>query len=421
MFIYRRQSYQQHIQRIHIKHIAPQDSCIVEIWSQQKEEDKNSIVKEFQMIFILLQLVGIDVLDYFKDKDSHPSKGNETHLAKSKIISCVKKCSKCFFFVVLFFKCVAYTLQLFLVSLRAWEYFAILATAIVLSIYASVYLRPQAIIHMIENLNQIHQKLSGRKPRCDKYYFILYFIFSQILITIWGLMHYYKEESITPQDIKPKSTILSYYLEPQLFLTLFQHIQALYYFSAVFIMSVLAVFYSFTCKCIRDLTQCLLEQVNKNYFSEEIETLISLHVDIIRCIRYMDSNFSYFAFVTVFMSMIGTFWGGYKLAFCETLTTEYFFSKFCLMLFNFSIQLLIMLSASFTNELTEEATKQIQCLLCRVPSDKREMKCNLKKDLTRPNTLTLWKIYVMDRSLIISSFATLLTYGILLGSLGGNQ
>ncbi|GFY53503.1 uncharacterized protein TNIN_234621 [Trichonephila inaurata madagascariensis] len=123
----------------------------------------------------------------------------------------------------------------------------------------------------------------------------------------------------------------------------------------------------------------------------------------------------------VFMSMIGTFWGGFKLAFSATLTAEYFCKKFCLIIFDLSTHLLIMLSASFTNELTEEATKQIQCLLCRIPTDKREIKCNLKKDLSQPNSLTLWKIYVMDRSLTISSFATLLTYGILLGTLGNTK
>ncbi|GFT30225.1 uncharacterized protein TNCV_3466821 [Trichonephila clavipes] len=227
--------------------------------------------------------------------------------------------------------------------------------------------------------------------------------------------------SIKPQDIKRKAIILSDYLEPRSFLVLFEHVQALYNFSQVFIISVLAMFYGFTCKCIRDLTRCLLYQQNKNSSSEEIEPLISLHVDIMKCINYMDYNFSYFAFATVFISMMGTFWAGYRLVFYKALTAEYFFFKLCLIIINISTQLLIMLSASFTNEITEEATRRIQCLLCRIPTAKREIKCNLKDDLTQPNSLTLWKIYVMDRSLIISSYASLLTFGILLGALGSSQ
>ncbi|GFY42166.1 hypothetical protein TNIN_205751 [Trichonephila inaurata madagascariensis] len=119
--------------------------------------------------------------------------------------------------------------------------------------------------------------------------------------------------------------------------------------------------------------------------------------------------------------MMGTFWAAYRLAFRKTLTAEYFFFKLCLIIINISTQLLIMLSASLTNELTEEATRRMQCLLCRIPAAKREIKCNLKDDLTQPNSLTLWKIYVMDRSLIISSYASLLTFGILLGALGNSQ
>ncbi|GFY70797.1 hypothetical protein TNIN_50681 [Trichonephila inaurata madagascariensis] len=115
------------------------------------------------MIFILIQLIGIDVLDYPKDKDSHPSEENQANLANSKITSCVKNCFKCFLLTLLFSKCVVYTLRLFLVSHRAWEYSAILVTAMVASIYASVYLRPQAIMHVVESLNQIHQKFSGQK------------------------------------------------------------------------------------------------------------------------------------------------------------------------------------------------------------------------------------------------------------------
>ncbi|GFR22347.1 uncharacterized protein TNCT_494441 [Trichonephila clavata] len=374
------------------------------------------------MIFILLQLIGIDVFDYYKDNDSHPSNLTfiQTNLTKSRIVFCMKICSRCFFFILLCVKYVVYTLRLFFVWNRVWEYTTFFVTAVMASIYGSVLIRRRAILHMVENLNQIHQKFSGHKPIRGKYFFIVYFIFSQILVTIWGFLLYYSGGSIKPQDIKQKAIILSDYLEPRSFLVIFEHVQALYNFSQVFIISVFAMFYSFTCKCIRDLTRCLLDQQNKNCSPEEIEALISLHVDIMKCMNFMDDNFSYFAFATVFVSMMGTFWSGYRLVFCKTLTAEYFFFKLCLIIINCSTQLLIMLSASFTNELTEEATRRIQCLLCRIPA-KREIKCNLKCDLTQPSSLTLWKIYVMDRSLIISSYASLLTFGILLGALGNSQ
>ncbi|GFR14421.1 hypothetical protein TNCT_471 [Trichonephila clavata] len=82
-----------------------------------------------------------------------------------------------------------------------------------------------------------------------------------------------------------------------------------------------------------------------------------------------------------------------------------------------SIQLLIMASASVTNELASKVKCVMQCLP-RSSIQNPQRKFKFKKDLKQDNSLTLWKVYVMDRSLIITSIGTLLTYGILIGTLG---
>nr|GBN99162.1 hypothetical protein AVEN_109244-1 [Araneus ventricosus] len=74
--------------------------------------------------------------------------------------------------------------------------------------------------------------------------------------------------------------------------------------------------------------------------------------------------------------------------------------------------MLLMISGSITNE---EANDTSNFLKKRYNKDFKIPK--LEVDFSQ-YSLTIWKIYKLDRSLIISSFGTLLTFGILLGTLG---
>ncbi|GIX92204.1 hypothetical protein CDAR_262141 [Caerostris darwini] len=82
------------------------------------------------------------------------------------------------------------------------------------------------------------------------------------------------------------------------------------------------------------------------------------------------------------------------------------------------LTLLLMISAAATNELAERAKQAAQRLSCGIAKRDKDSAARLKTDLLLENRLTLWKIYIFSRSLIITSFGTLLTYGILLGTLG---
>ncbi|GIX74389.1 hypothetical protein CEXT_47381 [Caerostris extrusa] len=73
---------------------------------------------------------------------------------------------------------------------------------------------------------------------------------------------------------------------------------------------------------------------------------------------------------------------------------------------------------SITNEKANKARRAMKCLFKRSFTNEGEMKMKLEKYLDVENSLTLWNIYTVDRSLLITSFGTLLTYGILIGTLG---
>ncbi|GFR25453.1 hypothetical protein TNCT_71331 [Trichonephila clavata] len=77
----------------------------------------------------------------------------------------------------------------------------------------------------------------------------------------------------------------------------------------------------------------------------------------------------------------------------------------------------LMISGSASNEQANIVKIHIQCLPPKTVENQDQIS-SFKKTLLQDNGLTLWKIYVMDRSLLIVTFGTLLTYGIMLGTLG---
>ncbi|GFR12352.1 uncharacterized protein TNCT_357811 [Trichonephila clavata] len=114
--------------------------------------------------------------------------------------------------------------------------------------------------------------------------------------------------------------------------------------------------------------------------------------------------------------MVELFWGGYRLAFRSCRNTKYVIALICSASCYLTFQLLIMISACMTNEMAENVKNTLLCMKYRFSHDLRETK--FKEISTKENNLTLWKMYVLDRSLLITSFGTVLTYGILIGTLG---
>ncbi|GBN66104.1 hypothetical protein AVEN_204401-1 [Araneus ventricosus] len=79
----------------------------------------------------------------------------------------------------------------------------------------------------------------------------------------------------------------------------------------------------------------------------------------------------------------------------------------------------IMLSAAAANEAAERARITVKLMRSWIPQPYRDSDMYLRQCLKPRIEMTLWKIYKVDKSLLINSLGTLLTYGMLLGPLGG--
>ncbi|GFS75167.1 uncharacterized protein TNCV_718901 [Trichonephila clavipes] len=150
----------------------------------------------------------------------------------------------------------------------------------------------------------------------------------------------------------------------------------------------------------------------------DMERFLVEYEVITRCMTSMDEHLSLPAFLAVFFTMTGLFWGGYRIAFNSGMTKNHFLSLIIPLIFYLSVQLLIMVSASVTNELANKVRRVIECLPYQNSTQDPKRIFRFKKVLNHEDSLTLWKVYAMDRSLVFTSIGTLLTYGILIGTLG---
>ncbi|GFS49932.1 uncharacterized protein TNIN_63601 [Trichonephila inaurata madagascariensis] len=194
-------------------------------------------------------------------------------------------------------------------------------------------------------------------------------------------------------------------------------VELLFYFITCTVLSIFAVYYGLTCEFIRHIYQQLLNKLKSNCFLQDMEDLIDIYGEIENCMSYMDEKLSLPAFLLVVMNMSGLFWASYKIAYFSDMNDCYFISMICFTIFHSSIQLLMIVSASITNE----SVNKMKCLVRRLPylfpMHYGEIKFKLKQNLMQDNNLTLWKTYVIDRSLAIASLGVLLTYGFLIGNL----
>ncbi|GFS33357.1 uncharacterized protein NPIL_428381 [Nephila pilipes] len=160
----------------------------------------------------------------------------------------------------------------------------------------------------------------------------------------------------------------------------------------------------------------LLDQLRHKTLVRERENLLHRYGKITKIMRKVDKELSLPVFVTITMSMVGLFWSGYRLSFQKHAINVYSSTHVSSVICYLTFQLILMISASMTNEMEKKVKSTVQCLKYKFPHYIRETK--FTEVFTKENNLTLWKIYVLDRSLIVTGFGTLLTYGILIGTLG---
>ncbi|GFY58272.1 uncharacterized protein TNIN_142861 [Trichonephila inaurata madagascariensis] len=380
---------------------------------------QNSFLKIFKGIFSLFRLIGIEVISHSKttERENYESlKRNHSKSLKQRLIFFIQNGCKYFVYVAMCTKILVRVIMIIYEDITKCLTHIFIALLTVL-FYTSVYRRRHAMSKMTDSLSQSLSKVIGYPPMVKTYAFIACFMGMQTLMIIWNTLRYLSDSYIGAIQIivSDSSNFTLHYcnLFLGIILTLASMIPCI-------VFPLFSLYYILTCNFIRVLLQHVLERMDGDFASEDMDSLFIEYGDIARNMRSLDENFSMPIFLTIVFTMAGLFGGGYRIAFHDGKSKNNFFSLIIPLLFYLSVQLLIMVLASITNELENKVKCIILCLPCRNFSEDPKRIFKFKKDLNQDNCLTLWKVYVMDRSLVITSIGTLLTYGILIGTLGKN-
>ncbi|GFU16759.1 uncharacterized protein NPIL_457451 [Nephila pilipes] len=139
-------------------------------------------------------------------------------------------------------------------------------------------------------------------------------------------------------------------------------------------------------------------------------------------IRKIMESLEYFmcssAFIMVVSTMTGLFYMSYNLIFTPKYDYRDYMCYLCGGMYHCSIIGIVIVSASAANSAAEGAKEAVMSLPGMFPKCYNELKVILIKDCKQQVCLTLWKIYKIDRSLIITAMGAQVNYGILVATLG---
>ncbi|GFU27734.1 uncharacterized protein NPIL_336111 [Nephila pilipes] len=176
-------------------------------------------------------------------------------------------------------------------------------------------------------------------------------------------------------------------------------------------------YYSYASICIKS---CL----NKFILRSEIlisqcnyQRILSIYEDISQVMTLANEFLSYPAFINVLCSMGTLFAFYYSVVFYPSDDINTYFILMYWVFQNVMSLLLLMIPAAGCNRALNLAQDKIKSLPGWLPEHRKVLKMHIRKRHRKTFPLTLWNIYVIDESLLISAFGTLLTYGFLIGSI----
>ncbi|GBN53132.1 hypothetical protein AVEN_151987-1 [Araneus ventricosus] len=116
--------------------------------------------------------------------------------------------------------------------------------------------------------------------------------------------------------------------------------------------------------------------------------------------------------------MVRFFWSGCIIAFFPHHDKYLYTASLLVTLQSLAEFLMVILSASSVNKAALTARNMVISLPGWIPQSYQEIKILVRRKYMKKVSLTLWKIYKIDNSLLISALGTLVTYGFLMGTLG---
>ncbi|GBM79424.1 hypothetical protein AVEN_213283-1 [Araneus ventricosus] len=379
--------------------------------------------EEFSLIFTLFQIFGIEVLINVENGNVHPLEKKYKESMKTIVTRKLRIAVKLFILVIFFLKSTIQILRLTFSQDKRNEFTNLVIVVLLQIFYSSLFKQSVMLFRLTEYLSKILIMMPPVNFKNEKYSIAACFLVIEIAASFAVLYrsfmgnHLINIEKKHFIEINPIRKMMS--LNPWYIFLVIQMVELVFFHIASSVILLFVIYYTQTCRYLRILYKRFICQFNERCSLEELKWMICASRNINNFVGIFDKNLSFHALIAVLFCMIGTFWCGYCLmVFSENMDYEYFFTLMIPSCACLSLQLLIMISGLMVNEMVIRSNCTSQKLRSIKLESSKKVISILSKNFTQENRMTLWKIYPFDRSLIVASLGTLLTYGILFATLG---
>ncbi|GBM30010.1 hypothetical protein AVEN_165585-1 [Araneus ventricosus] len=180
-------------------------------------------------------------------------------------------------------------------------------------------------------------------------------------------------------------------------------------------------YYCFVCWCIKFLFSDFQSKSKDLIKLQDYRRILEAYEELNEAMTLANSSLSYPMFIEVLVGMVKLFWFGCNFAFMREPDTQASIF-FCFgIVQSLTLLSIVLLPAAAVNKAAYLAWEVVISLPAWFPMRYKKIKMYVHQRFVSNVSLTLWDIYRIDKSLFITALGTILTYGVLLATLGNTQ
>lgn len=361
------------------------------------EQSRISLKRSFLPLFIYFQITGMDLL---------------THRSSRAVKFYLGQCPKYLFLLCMLTAFVSQSITIYMSSKKKMECALWLIFLFQSSAHASLYRRRKSIPLIINNLSRVSKLL-----QCTDYFqYIRKSIIGNIIIIGFYIIFLVSFRLATDMYLLETNCEKS-----QMCYTMGSTAALIAPVALLLMLTSFVSYYGHVCVILKLLFGNLLKQLQKPDIGKEYKKLLNIYKELIGVMAFVEECMSYAAFATLLAIMGGLFRASYAVMFQPNFHNgKYIFS--CITGFSYGYSLFnIIARASEANRYAMIARDAVISLPGVLPEHYKQLKLVIRKEFKGKNFLTFWKIYIIDRSMIINALGTLATYGILIATFGNVQ
>ncbi|GFS64796.1 uncharacterized protein NPIL_121171 [Nephila pilipes] len=176
-------------------------------------------------------------------------------------------------------------------------------------------------------------------------------------------------------------------------------------------------YYCLVCICLKLFFSEFILKSEALIAQYNYQRILKIYQKLSQLMTFANDFLSYPVFINVLCSMIGLFTFSYTFVFYPQ--NEYAIYIIILLgIFHYSLSLVLsVILAADCNRTSNLARRTVVSLPGWFPQQYQMLKMLIRQRYKNEFVLTLWKIYVIDESLLVSALGTLVTYGFLVGNM----